>query len=725
MARGAPVLLAVIAATVWGVWVRKRRRALAAAANSKSVGHLELDDHVEKVQAAPADDHVENVQAAPAEAEESEDEIDAADAPNAADFKAFLAAIRSNDPAAQLSRLLAASSIDVSLSVPGSNDFRFSYLFAALHEMPNEGAVPACVKVLLSHKADPNYVDGTGRTALMYAAYRDQPAAVRALLEGGARVDEHISPKAKHAKMLRWVGRTPLQQAVEAGASECVRILCEHGADPRARPGDGRHDALFLTCLLSQAECLEHILTLTAPERLRIDAPDAEGRSAVLAAADSGAHACVRALLAANASPNHAEPSRGLTPLMVACEAKGGAHTVRFDYAPPAPEHFAECVRLLLDASADVEAHSDRATRALTPLLYAASAGNLAALRVLLCERHVNPNSREHTSLDGLTPLAIALATDAQAAVRALCAAGAFAANPREPRELLSAALLKGSPGLSDARRASLVQDGDWVQQRQLFVSPLHYLEVLDPAHLEALLRDGADVHLPRLRRRGEPRDAELLQTPAAIALELVRGREEVGQGHEKDGPTDSLARSNGARVLRAERPWSPETHTLFPARARQHALDLFLVGVLLARSAQSAEVRESLAAVWRDSIIPLLVSRTHLEPGTAVQIRGLTGAVSLNGERGVVQCATAAELASGRVPVLLVAAAKAKRASSAKAPLRRVGVRASNLAVVRAFQPTAPREVEADRPVTLEEWQRIWRGGILYAQGRLGAPCP
>jgi uncharacterized protein len=87
----------------------------------------------------------------------------------------------------------------------------------------------AAVTRLLRSGADPNERGGiNGWTALMHAVHKQQPAAVRALLEGKADADARAGK-----------GYTALIMAAGYGNEEIVRLLLEHGADPMIKASDG------------------------------------------------------------------------------------------------------------------------------------------------------------------------------------------------------------------------------------------------------------------------------------------------------------------------------------------------------------------------------------------------------------------------------------------------------------------------------------------------------
>ncbi|KAJ1634441.1 ankyrin repeat-containing domain protein [Pavlovales sp. CCMP2436] len=635
--------------------------------------------------------------------------VDAADAPNAADFAAFLACIRADEqPAERLQQLLESRPIDLNMVTPGTDVFALSYLTIVLHEAADEVA-SACLRLLLAHEADPNAVDGTGRTALMYAAKLKNAAAVEALLDGGAQVRAAIDAAAEFAPSLKTMGRTALDMAVEEDALDCVEMLVARGADVASFAG--RFSPLFLACLLGREACCTALLAANAP----VEGADANGFTPLMAAADSGEAGCVKLLLTAGASHALAERAQQRTALMMACIAGGGAHRLRFDMAAPTEEAFVGCARALLEAGADAEARSTEQARGLTPLLYAAREGKTLVVRALLAHG-IDPNARAQTSSEGLSALAMALTMGHEWTARVLCAHGAF---PRvEPKggakghsPLVTEFLLKQAKGHQPELVGKvLARMHGWLEERRGFCSSLHFTEELTPAHTRALLRAGADVRLRFARPkpangRGHAEPAAGQGTLAELAALLLARLRQAGH-------TDAPACESAQLVVLAAEPWGPETHALFPARARQRAVDLLLLGAQLAKARPTADERRALAAAWSSGVLPRLVERNFLEPGTRVCVVGLSGATELNGLQGVVQCATATELAVGRVPVLL-AGAKGGGA-------RRVGVRAKHLSVVGDFAPASLRGLEAENA---GDWARQWHSGQLYAAGRAGAP--
>jgi len=92
---------------------------------------------------------------------------------------------------------------------------------------------PKMVRTLLDKGADPNAVDPTGRTALMYAAISDQLPAeqIKMLLDKGA----DVNAKSTHSKSAD-TGRTPLDLAKLHGNTPVVDVLMKAGGKVGTAP---------------------------------------------------------------------------------------------------------------------------------------------------------------------------------------------------------------------------------------------------------------------------------------------------------------------------------------------------------------------------------------------------------------------------------------------------------------------------------------------------------
>jgi ankyrin repeat protein len=82
------------------------------------------------------------------------------------------------------------------------------------------------IRNLIEAGADPDRRDGgpNGWTPLMHAVHKEQPAAVRVLIEAGADVNQ-TAPS----------GLTPLMLAAAQGEGEIFELLLDAGADPNVR----------------------------------------------------------------------------------------------------------------------------------------------------------------------------------------------------------------------------------------------------------------------------------------------------------------------------------------------------------------------------------------------------------------------------------------------------------------------------------------------------------
>ena len=83
--------------------------------------------------------------------------------------------------------------------------------------------------------------------------------------------------------------------------------------------------------------------------------------------------------------------------------------------------------------------------------------------------------------------------------------------------------------------------------------------------------------------------------------LSLARAMRDAGEAPE-GSPADL--------VLEADKPWSRETHKLFPQTARERAAMLLRLGWLLSRSGQFLREEEAMFNVWVDVMIPQAVFR-------------------------------------------------------------------------------------------------------------------
>jgi len=70
---------------------------------------------------------------------------------------------------------------------------------------------------------------------------------------------------------------------------------------------------------------------------------------------------------------------------------------------------------------------------------------------------------------------------------------------------------------------------------------------------------------------------------------------------------------STARLVLLAGAPWSAQTHSLFPAHARQRAVDVMWAGWLLSRSGSFDGHELALTDIWRGFVLPHAVTR-HAE---------------------------------------------------------------------------------------------------------------
>ncbi|HEU4620410.1 MAG TPA: ankyrin repeat domain-containing protein [Gammaproteobacteria bacterium] len=211
---------------------------------------------------------------------------------------------------------------------------------------------------LVEAGANPNIADETGRSPL-YAAidFNTMPASnrpapyvldnqhtaldvARMLIEHGADVNVQLKTMAPYrAKldrgndMMLTTGTTPMLRAAKAGDVPAIKLLIEHGADPKIATKQGINPLMAAAGLGSaepdaagryktQAQAIETIRLLLG-QGLDINATDRQGRTALHGAALQGYDDVVK-FLADNGARLDVKDSKGFTPLDTALGLAGG-----------------------------------------------------------------------------------------------------------------------------------------------------------------------------------------------------------------------------------------------------------------------------------------------------------------------------------------------------------------------------------------------------------------
>ena len=136
-----------------------------------------------------------------------------------------------------------------------------------------------------------------------------------------------------------------------------------------------------------------------------------------------------------------------------------------------------------------------------------------------------------------------------------------------------------------------------WLTTSEQWITPLHHLSTMDAARARAHLRDGASLHAASAT--GGPTPLSL-----ARAIMLAAGDAAGDVASRDDGSTAA------AHVLQAARPWSRDTHALFPAAARARATELLITGHRLSREPRFAPGAVALLDVWVGWVMPHAVTR-------------------------------------------------------------------------------------------------------------------
>jgi ankyrin repeat protein len=183
---------------------------------------------------------------------------------------------------------------------------------------------------------------------LVEAAKQQDHQHIRALLSQGADVNTRADD-----------GSTALLWAAHGNDLETANLLLRAGADPNAA-NDFRMTPLSQACVNASAALVESLLKAGANP----NTPVGTGETPLMTCAKSGSTDAVRTLIAHDAAVNAKEPVQNQTALMWA-----------------AAEHHPAVVKTLIDAHADLNAHSKQGY---TALHFAAREGDQECVKVLL-----------------------------------------------------------------------------------------------------------------------------------------------------------------------------------------------------------------------------------------------------------------------------------------------------------------------------------------------------
>lgn len=379
------------------------------------------------------------------------------------------------------------------------------------------------VRLLLANGADPRLPDPQGDTALHHAASTRDPAVSQALLDAGA------DPNAQDGQ-----GQSPLARALLAGNGSVAELLLARGADPNR----GRLPALHAAVLATRDDPTGVRLLLA--RELDVEQRDAEGRSALMRAAEVDHGDVAEALLAAGADPS-ASDGEGRTALHHAA-AHGALRVLRrllvwkadpeqtdrqgrsaLHHAVSGHDARVECVDLLLALGARADR---RDAEGRTPLDLALAAGRIGIARRLLLDAELPPEIEEALGdADAPEVDRAALLVQACAQGRRAVAQTLLKLGPLPQTDLVAALVALGDeldrPTLESFLAAGLKLDAD-TEARPL----LAVVEGPRPAlgAVERLLAAGADPGPDRYGRtlaqallRLEPLPLALLERAIAV----------------------------------------------------------------------------------------------------------------------------------------------------------------------------------------------------------------
>ncbi|WP_395751020.1 ankyrin repeat domain-containing protein [Prosthecobacter sp.] len=292
----------------------------------------------------------------------------------------------------------------------------------AINDIVSRRDAKPVLDLLLKRGLDLETKNGAmGMTPLNLAAWQGRLSAVKALIDAGAKIE--TTDKA---------GYTPLLSAVENEHHEVVKLLVERGANVKALNSPGSN-ALCIAAGTNDVQTAALLLEKGLP----LEDTDRESNTPLILAAMPGKAKMVELLLQRGAKVDarlrkSGDDNDGTTALHQASwgmemrkRARENPSTFQNNVGfagktqvTATEEDFLRCVRLLLDAGADVNA---RSTRSLTPL-HIASKGNAPDIMQLLLERGA---VIEAADADGRTPILWAAFEGSEKAVKLLLQRGA------------------------------------------------------------------------------------------------------------------------------------------------------------------------------------------------------------------------------------------------------------------------------------------------------------
>jgi ankyrin repeat protein len=317
---------------------------------------------------------------------------------------------------------------------------------------------PLAVRSLLDGGADVNATQGDGATALHWAAYWNDLTMAQLLLEAGARVSAAND-----------LGVTPLWLACNNGSAAMAETLLDAGADPDAALPSGE-TSLMTASRTGSVDAVRSLLThgadVTATE-------GSHGQSALMWAVAQRHSAVVRTLLEHGAATDDRSisypqviSSSGNADLSGVYDIEQGGYTPLLFAAR---QGGLESAKLLVAAGGDV---NDAAPMGTSALVVAAHSGQ-SAIALFLLDQGADPNAADA----GYTALHAAVLRGDLELVTALLARGA------DP----SPQLVRGTPG----RRVS----ADWTLSHSLIGATPFWLAARfrEPAIMRVLAEGGAD----------------------------------------------------------------------------------------------------------------------------------------------------------------------------------------------------------------------------------------